>query len=88
MTRTTRGPGSSSIVFGPEADGLEEALVGLACLGLAVEIELASGTQFDGVMVEVVAGHLALRGFNEEAATETDDLLLVPVSEIARVAVP
>jgi hypothetical protein len=77
----------ATIAFGPEAEGLEQALAAICELELAVDIELRDGSAIEGVLVEVVSGHLALRGWDAAAASFTTELRLVPVADIVGVKV-
>jgi hypothetical protein len=84
---TNTDQGWATIAFGPETEGLVVALTSLCQLTLAVRIELRGGGDIDGVLSEVVNDHLTLRGFDNQLAVHTDDLILVPVGDIARVEV-
>jgi hypothetical protein len=54
---------------------------------LAVGLELYDGRRLDGVLSEVVGDHLALRGFDNQLAVHTDELVMVHLSDVARVEV-
>ena len=54
----------------------------------AVDVQLRDGTVLEGVLAEVISGHLALRGFDNSSATHTGEMTLVPLANIARVIVP
>jgi hypothetical protein len=53
-----------------------------------VDIQLRDGSVLGGVLAEVLSEHLALRGFDDAAATHTDELTLVPLSNISLVEIP
>jgi hypothetical protein len=80
--------GTARIVFGAEAHGLGPALAALCEIELAVDIRLRDGTTRAGVLSEVVSENLVLRGFDDATATHTEELILVPLSEISRVDIP
>jgi transcriptional antiterminator Rof (Rho-off) len=84
---TTNDPGWATIAFGPESEGLSVALTSLCQLSLAVRLELRDGRRLDGVMSEMVSEHLAIRGFDNQLAIHTDELMLILVADIARVEV-
>jgi hypothetical protein len=88
MDKHAQGEGATHIVFGPEAYGLGPALAALCEIELAVDIQLRDGRALSGVLAEVVSEHLILRGFDDSAATHTDELTLVPLADISRVEVP
>lgn len=84
---TTTDQQWTTIAFGPEAEGLGVALDSLCELNLAVGIELRDGRHLDGVLSEVVGDHLALRGFDNHLAVHTEELLMVQLSETARIEI-
>ncbi len=80
--------GWTRIDFAPGAHWLSVALAPLCEHELAIDIQLRDGSLIGGVLAEVVSGHLALRGFNDETVEHTDELMLIALEDIARVVVP
>jgi hypothetical protein len=78
---------SSSITFGPEADGLGPALATLCEQHLAVALILKDGERVTGVLSEVAGDVLLVHGFDEAKAVETDDLTPIALSDIKRVEI-
>ena len=83
----TPKPGWAEIVFGPDSGEVGLALGALCALCLAVRIELRDGSRVDAVLSEVIHDHLAVRGWDESAPGHTDELILLPLSSVARVTI-
>jgi hypothetical protein len=88
MDQISPGDSTARINFGPESFWLGPALAALCEFELAVDIQLRDGSVLGGVLAEVLSEHLALRGFDDAAATHTDELTLVPMSNISRIEIP